>query len=127
MATETQSAANPRQASFRHLASGAIVNTGCFHDVTRLPGGEDVDLDHWEAGFTDDDGRFYDRREAARLMGVPAKKLRAMIKDEEVLRREEAAFATEFGPYCSSRFSASSWGSPVSCVPRLAMVAAASA
>ena len=70
MATETQSAATPRQASFRHLASGAIVNTGCFHDVTRLPGGEDVDLDQWEAGFTDDDGRFYDRREAARLVGV---------------------------------------------------------
>jgi hypothetical protein len=29
-----------------------------------------VDLDQWEAGFTGDDGRFYDRREAARLVGV---------------------------------------------------------
>jgi hypothetical protein len=70
MATATQNAATPRQASFRHLASGAIVNTGCFHDITRLPGGEDVELDQWEAGFTDDDGRFFDRREAARLVGA---------------------------------------------------------
>jgi hypothetical protein len=66
MATQTQHAATPRKASFRHRASGAIVNTGCFHDITCLPGGEDVDLDQWEAGFTDDDDRFYDRREAAR-------------------------------------------------------------
>jgi hypothetical protein len=70
MATQIQSAATPRQACFRHLASGTIVNTGCFHDITRLPGGDDVDLDQWEAGFTDDDGRFYDRREAARLVGI---------------------------------------------------------
>jgi hypothetical protein len=46
------------------------VNTGCFHDISCLPGGEDVDLAQWEAGFTDCEGRFYDRQEAARLVGL---------------------------------------------------------
>ena len=70
MATHLHSPTTPRQASFRHLATGAIVNTGCFHDIGCLPGGEDADLDAWEAGFTDSQGRFYDRQEAARLVGV---------------------------------------------------------
>jgi hypothetical protein len=70
MADPIQSATTPRQASFRHFASGAIVNTGCFHDIGCLPGGEDDDLDQWEAGFTDCEGRFYNRREAAFLVGV---------------------------------------------------------
>src|SRR3990172_4138010 len=69
MVTQAHSAWTPKQASFRHLASGAIVNTGCFHDITRL-GCDDVDLDLWEAGFTDSDGRFYNREEAARAMGL---------------------------------------------------------
>jgi hypothetical protein len=69
MATPVQSARIPRQASFRHLASGAIVNTGCFHDITCL-GGDEVDLDQWEAGFTDSDGRFYNREEAARAISL---------------------------------------------------------
>lgn len=30
MATQVESARISRQASFRHLASGTIVNTGCF-------------------------------------------------------------------------------------------------
>jgi len=70
MATPTQSATTPRQASFRHFASGMIVNTGCFHDISCLAGGEDVDLEQWEAGFTDREGRFYNRQEAARLVGL---------------------------------------------------------
>jgi hypothetical protein len=70
MTTSTQSPASPRQASFRHHATGAVVNTGCFHDIGCLPGGEDVDLEQWEAGFTDREGRFYNRQEAARLVGV---------------------------------------------------------
>ena len=70
MATPIQSATTPRQASFRHCASGAVVNTGCFHDISCLPGGEDVDLEQWEAGFTDCEGRFYNRQEAARLVGL---------------------------------------------------------
>lgn len=68
MVTQAQSARIPRQASFRHLRSGAIVNTGCFHDITLL--GDDADLDAWEAGFTDSDGRFYNREEAARAIGL---------------------------------------------------------
>ena len=59
-----------RQASFRERCSGTVIGTGCFHDITRLPGGFDVDLDAWEAGFTDCDGRFYTRAEAAALVGV---------------------------------------------------------
>src|SRR6185369_10343064 len=70
MATFTQTATSPRQASFRHRSSGAVVRSGAFHDVGCLPGGEDADLDQWEAGFTDREGRFYDREEAARLVGV---------------------------------------------------------
>lgn len=69
MATQGQSARAPRQASFRHVVSGVIVNTGCFHDITCL-GGDDVALEEWEAGFTDRDGRFYSREEAARAVGV---------------------------------------------------------
>jgi hypothetical protein len=69
MATQAQTEWTPRQASFRHVASGTIVNTGCFHDITRL-GDDDVDLDLWEAGFTDDAGCFYSRVEAARAMGL---------------------------------------------------------
>jgi hypothetical protein len=61
----TASATSPRQASFRHHASGLVVNTGCFHDITRLPGGPDVDPDEWEAGFTDRAGRFTTRRSHA--------------------------------------------------------------
>lgn len=64
-----ESMAVPRQASFRHRATGRIVDTGPFHDITLLPGGE-AELDAWEAGFTDGFGRFYDRCEAARLVGL---------------------------------------------------------
>ena len=70
MTTPIQNSTTPRQASFRHLASGTIVNTGCFHDISCLPGGDDVDLDQWEAGFTDGEGCFHDRQEAARLVGL---------------------------------------------------------
>jgi len=83
MATQEQSSRPPRQASFRHLASGAIVNTGCFHDITCLGGG-DVDLDQWEAGFTDSDGRFYSREEAARAVGLCGR-----LESESYLAGEE--------------------------------------
>ncbi len=69
MASHDERGRVPRQASFRHLVSGLVVNTGCFHDISCLPGDE-PELDAWEAGFTDADGRFYDREEAARLVGV---------------------------------------------------------
>jgi hypothetical protein len=70
MATTIQDQHTPRQASFRHLTTGVIVNTGCFHDITQLPGGDEADLAAWEAGFTDRAGRFHDRRDAARLVGL---------------------------------------------------------
>jgi hypothetical protein len=70
MATFIQTSTSLRQASFRHRSSGAIVSTGPFHDICCLPGGEDVDLSQWEAGFTDREGRFHDREEAARLVGA---------------------------------------------------------
>ncbi len=57
------------QAAFRSRATGAVVATGGCHDITRLPGGLDADLDEWQAGFTDASGRFMDRREAAAAAG----------------------------------------------------------
>jgi hypothetical protein len=59
------------------------VNTGCFHDITCLGGG-DVDLDAWEAGFTDSGGRFYSREEAARAVG-----LRGRLESESYFAGEE--------------------------------------
>lgn len=58
-----------RQAAFRSRATGAVINTGACHDITRLPGGIDADLDEWQPGFTDASGRFVDRREAAAAAG----------------------------------------------------------
>ena len=58
-----------RQAAFRSCATGVVVVTGPCHDITCLPGGLDADLDEWQAGFTDANGRFLDRREAAREAG----------------------------------------------------------
>jgi len=58
-----------RQAAFRSCATGAVVVTGPCHDITRLPGGLDADLDEWQAGFTDASGCFMDRREAAAAAG----------------------------------------------------------
>jgi hypothetical protein len=75
---------SPKQASFRHLCSGHIVNTGCCHDIGCLRGGEDANLDEWEAGFTDGGGRFYNRQEAAQLVG-----LRGHLESESYLAGEE--------------------------------------
>jgi hypothetical protein len=58
-----------RQAAFRSCATGAVVVTGSCHDITRLPGGLEANLDEWQAGFTDASGRFLDRREAAAAAG----------------------------------------------------------
>jgi hypothetical protein len=58
-----------REAAFRSRTTGAVVETGPCHDITRLPGGLDANLDEWEAGFTDATGRFMDRREAAAAAG----------------------------------------------------------
>jgi hypothetical protein len=59
-----------RQAAFRSCTSGAVICTGTFHDITLLPGGLDADLDEWQAGFTDQRGRFLDRSEAAEALGL---------------------------------------------------------
>jgi hypothetical protein len=58
-----------REAAFRSRATGEVVETGPCHDITRLPGGIDADLDEWQAGFTDASGRFLDRRAAALAAG----------------------------------------------------------
>ena len=70
MATALQQDGTPSQASFRHLRTGRVIETGAFHDILRLPGGLECDLDAWEAGFTDGRGRFYTREEAARALGL---------------------------------------------------------
>jgi hypothetical protein len=58
-----------RQAAFRSCTTGDVVVTGACHDIARLPGGLDADLDEWQAGFVDSAGRFLDRREAAEALG----------------------------------------------------------
>lgn len=58
-----------RQAAFRSRATGDVIATGPCHDVGRLPGGLDADLDEWQAGFLDHLGHFLDRREAAAALG----------------------------------------------------------
>jgi hypothetical protein len=67
------SAQRPRQAAFRSRKTGAVVVTGPCHDIIRLPGGLDADLDEWQAGFTDAGGRFMDRGEAAAAAGLPGR------------------------------------------------------
>jgi hypothetical protein len=59
-----------RTAAFRCLATGEVIETGPFHDVLRLPGALDCDLDAWEAGFVDARGRFLDRAQAAAAVGA---------------------------------------------------------
>ncbi len=61
--------ADIRRAAFRSCTTGAVVETGGWHDITCLPGGLDADLDEWEAGFTDAGGRFLDRSQAAAAAG----------------------------------------------------------
>jgi hypothetical protein len=58
-----------RQAAFRSSATGAVIVTGPCHDITRLPGGFEANLEEWQAGFTDASGRFMDRRDAAEAAG----------------------------------------------------------
>ncbi len=60
-----------RQAAFRSCATGAVVVTSPCHDITRLPGGLEANLDEWQVGFTNASGRFMDRREAAAAAGCP--------------------------------------------------------
>ncbi len=58
-----------RQAAFRNTRTRVVIGTGRFHDITRLPGGLNADLDEWQAGFLDTTGRFMDRCEAAAAIG----------------------------------------------------------
>ncbi len=59
-----------RVAAFRSAESGEVVETGAFHDILRLRGGCEADLEVWEAGFVDARGRFLDRRQAAAAVGA---------------------------------------------------------
>jgi hypothetical protein len=67
--THGTNGADIRRAAFRSCTTGAVIVTGGWHDITRLPGGLDADLDEWEAGFTDARGRFLDRTQAAAAAG----------------------------------------------------------
>lgn len=70
MANETREAVVIRVAAFRSVETGEVVETGACHDILRLPGALDADLDLWEAGFVDARGRFLDRRQAAAAVGA---------------------------------------------------------
>jgi hypothetical protein len=70
MTCSTSEAAVIRTAAFRCITTGEVIETGPFHDVMRLPGALEADLDAWEAGFVDARGRFLDRAQAAAAAGV---------------------------------------------------------
>jgi hypothetical protein len=70
MASTTTRAGFIRCAAFRCVATGEVIETGPFHDILRLPGALDCDLDAWEAGFVDARGRFLDRAQAAAAVGA---------------------------------------------------------
>jgi hypothetical protein len=59
-----------RTAAFRCATTGEVIETGPFHDIWKLPGACDADLDVWEAGFVDFGGSFLTRAEAARAVGA---------------------------------------------------------
>ncbi len=59
-----------RCAAFRSCITGAVIPTGACHDITCLPGGLEADLEEWQAGFTDANGRFLDRAQAAAATGL---------------------------------------------------------
>lgn len=67
--TRSNGSPRMREAAFRSRATGEVVATGACHDILRLPGALDANLDDWQAGFVDEAGRFLDRREAAEATG----------------------------------------------------------
>lgn len=70
-----------QQAGFRHIGTGKIFPVGSFHDIGKLPGGdyenpndpEDMggfNVNDYEAGFLDHQGKFYTRHQAAERLGI---------------------------------------------------------
>ncbi len=53
------------KAGFRHPETGHIQTTGSFHDIDQLP---EQHAHEYEAGFVDESGKFYTRREAAKAI-----------------------------------------------------------
>lgn len=53
------------KAGFRHPETGHIQTTGSFHDIDQLP---EQHAHEYEAGFVDEGGKFYTRREAAQAI-----------------------------------------------------------
>ncbi len=53
------------KAGFRHPETGHIQTTGSFHDIDQLP---EQHSHEYEAGFVDEGGKFYTRREAAQAI-----------------------------------------------------------
>ena len=70
MASQARDAAVITKAAFRCTTTGEVIETGPFHDILRLPGAFDADLEIWVAGFVDARGRFMDRAEAALAVGA---------------------------------------------------------
>lgn len=69
-ASETRQGTVIRAAAFRCVTTGEVIETGPFHDLLRLPGAFDADLEAWEAGFVDARGRFLNRADAAAAVGA---------------------------------------------------------
>jgi hypothetical protein len=70
MAFQARDAVVITKAAFRCITTGEVIETGPFHDILRLPGAFDADLEIWVAGFVDARGRFMDRAEAALAVGA---------------------------------------------------------
>jgi GNAT superfamily N-acetyltransferase len=59
-----------RGPAFRHFQTGQVMESPIFHDADILPAGE-YDQGLWEDGFVDHQGKFHNRAEAAKAVGVP--------------------------------------------------------
>jgi hypothetical protein len=83
------------QASFQNKETGEVINTGAFHDLTKLPGGTNAHAGgKFVDGFTDQTGKFYTREEAAKALNVKGKELASGgLATEDLARMQKERLA----------------------------------
>jgi hypothetical protein len=100
------------QASFQNKETGEVINTGPFHDLSQLPGGTNAHASgKFTDGFTDQNGNFYTRDEAAKAMNVKGQELASGGLATEDLRRMEKERLAEFAVEMAKQYggSAEKW------------------